>query len=124
MATHTPEPILGLPAAAVLAACTFVSENSSGQWAQTAAGAIPDGILPAKAEAVGDFCRAWLGPMGARYKAVCGGTIAKGANVAVGANGKLVAATTGAAIIGKMVDAAVANDVASFIWTGYRGVVP
>ena len=118
MTTFTPEPTLSLPAAAILAADTFVTMNGSGQWAQSDAGAMPDAILGRASVAVGDVTRAQTGPWGARWKCRADGVIGPGQLIMVSPTGGAVVfvAGNGAFAVGKAVDgAAIAGTIISYI---------
>lgn len=116
-----------LPVAANLSAndFPFVAINTSGQLALPAAGADIDGILDNARDctAAGKQGRFfWSGVL----KVKLGGTVTKGANLSVGANGlAVVSVTSGHKLVCKALAAGVAGDIVEvFVKANGYGAVP
>jgi len=101
---------------------TFVSLNSSGQVAQAGVGLKPFGLLD-NSPTAGSQARVDYLP--GIYKVIAGGTIAAGADVTVGANGKAIAAvTSGGVIVGTVAaNGGVAGDVISIAFSRFLGTI-
>jgi hypothetical protein len=124
MSTENLDGIYSLPAAADLRTNQHqgVSINTSGEYALTAAGAIPDAWLHNKPN-TGEMGRG-INMVGVVVKAKVGtGGVTRGARVSIGTDGIVISVTTGHAYVGKALSAGAAGDIISMMRLGSLGAV-
>lgn len=124
MAVEQPWGPVSFPAAVDMSGAalqrSFITINSSGQAATCATGVMPDGYLGNEPIS---GAQARVHPPGGWPKVQAGGTIARGALLAVGAAGLAVTAATTNVIIGRALEAGVSGQMIQIAF-GYRGVAP